>query len=38
MQKKREIGIEKNHATSENQVKTAYLSIGSNLGDRKKKY
>ena len=36
MRKKRKIGIEKNHATSENQVKTAYLSIGSNLGDRKK--
>ena len=36
MRKKREIGIEKSHATSENQVKTVYLSIGSNLGNRKK--
>ena len=34
--KKQEIGIVINQGMSENRVKIAFLSIGSNLGNRKK--
>ena len=35
-QKKREIGIAKNQDMLENQVKIAFLAIGSNLGNKEK--
>ena len=36
IQKKQEIGIVKNQGILENQVKYSYISIGSNLGNKKK--